>query len=127
MALGDDRADHAAHGVRDEHDRRLAAEEDGRDLLLVVLERDRRGACGVGAAAGQDDPYAAWTRGTLRADDVRRLLHAMAEIVAKVLRLADPIITVARNGEHTDSAREGALALTELVIQDRHELTALAT
>lgn len=52
--------------------------------------------------------------------------HAMAEIVAKVLRLADPMITAARNGEHTDSAREGALALTDLVIQNMHELTASA-
>lgn len=52
--------------------------------------------------------------------------RAMAEIVAKVLRLADPIITAARNGEHTGSAREGALALTDLVIQNRRELTASA-
>lgn len=53
--------------------------------------------------------------------------HAMGEIVKKVLCLADPIITSARNGAHTDSAREGALALTDLVIQHRHELTASAT
>lgn len=43
--------------------------------------------------------------------------HATAPIVSEILAKAEPIITAARNSEHTHGAREAALSLTELVMR----------